>query len=116
MENIMKLNEYMNTEEYKEASIIQYIDADGEEIETEESELLNMEVINVNKLSGGYFEIELDEIVTREVVLRCIQKYSAKEINRLCSAQESADFLLQRLRYNLNDEVKTEIISAIDNK
>jgi hypothetical protein len=109
----MKLKEFMNTEEYREADIIQYVNTDGEEIDTDESKLLEMEVVT-NKLSGGYLEIELDNICTREVILKVTEKYSTRKLDTLCNPQESADFLVQRLRYNLNDNIKIEIVSATD--
>ena len=110
----MKLKEFMNTDEYKETDVIQYVNADGEEIDAYESELLEMEVTYTMKSSGGYLEIELDNICTREVILKVTEKYSTRKLDTLCSPQESADFLVQRLRYNLNDNIKIEIVSATD--
>lgn len=58
----MLLKEFMETDTYKDAGYINYVGADGMEIEWDEEDLLDGTVIGYHKYSEGCLEIKLNII------------------------------------------------------
>ena len=56
----MTLEKFMETDIYKDAGYYNYVDLNGEEIETNEEDLLYKSVRDYYKFSGGCLEITLD--------------------------------------------------------
>ena len=58
----MKLENFMNTDTYKNANCVEYIGVDGMELTYDEDELIEYDVINHHIGSGGYLEIQLNTL------------------------------------------------------
>ena len=58
----MNLREFMKTDEYRNADFVEYIGADGVELECGVESMNDAMVIDYNQLSGGGLEIQLDVI------------------------------------------------------
>lgn len=56
----MTLEEFMETDIYKDAGYYNYVDLNGEEIEEDENDMLDKVVRDYYKFSGGCLEITLD--------------------------------------------------------
>lgn len=58
----MKLADFMKEDIYKDACCIEYIGADGMELNENEEELLHCDVMQYHKCSGGCLEIMLNTL------------------------------------------------------
>lgn len=58
----MRLEDFVKTDIYKNANIIEYIGVDGMELPYSEDELMEYDVINHRIGSGGYLEIQLNTL------------------------------------------------------
>lgn len=58
----MSLEEFMESDIYKDAGSVEYIGVDGMELNEDEYDLLDANVINYHKYPGGSLEIKLNVI------------------------------------------------------
>lgn len=58
----MRLEKYIQTDEYKNADCVEYIGVDGMELPYDEDELMEYDVIGHHTGSGGCLEIQLNTL------------------------------------------------------
>lgn len=59
---IMTLENFINTDTYKNSNCVEYIGVDGMELSYNEDELMEYDVISHHIGSGGYLEIQLNTL------------------------------------------------------
>jgi len=58
----MRLENFINTDTYKNANLVEYIGVDGMELPYDEDDLMEYDVINHHIGNGGYLEIQLNTL------------------------------------------------------
>lgn len=58
----MRLKDFVKTDAYKNANVVEFIGVDGMELPYNEEELMEYDVITHHIGSGGYLEIQLNTL------------------------------------------------------
>lgn len=58
----MRLKDFVKTDAYKNANVVEFIGVDGMELPYNEEELMEYDVTNHHIGSGGYLEIQLNTL------------------------------------------------------